>query len=112
MGSSSGDKAAAQQVRHSHHLNKFDLARVEKFFRNRYGGRIAGTAAGLWAMEIKFVDEEQPYILENRRGVPKAWRSLPDAIAFVQAHCPNAAEVLVDVRGWWLMKLAEPGGTL
>ena len=91
-------------------MGRLNIAVLEKYFRQKYGVRIAETTTGSWAIEIKLEGEDQVYGLETRRGALKPWRSLSSAIAFAKENCPNAGEVLVDVHGWRLMKLVEPAG--
>jgi len=92
-------------------MDRLDIAVLEKYFRQKYGVRIAETTTGWWTIEIKLEGEDQVYGLETRRGAQKPWRSLSSAIAFAKENCPNAGEVLVDVHGWRLMKLIEPAGS-
>lgn len=89
------------------YVNQRDLVCIERVCGGRYGVRIVETTMGLWTLELKFEGEQKAYELQNRRGVLRVWRSLSSVIAFAQAHCCSAAEVLVEVRGWRLMKLQE-----
>jgi len=98
------------RIHHPNRLSLRDLIHIERMFKKKYGLRIAETREGLWAMELRFEGEEDAYGLEAGRGVLRVWRNLYGAIAFVQQHCPGAAEVLVDVRGWRLMRLDERAG--
>jgi len=106
------EKVNEQGAVRANHMDKGDLCHLEKFFQHKYGVRIAETTSGAWAIEIKFEGEAEVFGLESSRGVLKIWRNLSNAISFVKENCPNAGEVLVDVQGWRLMKLIEPGSLI
>ena len=85
-------------------FTKRELEVVTQTHPNGYVVWVKKADDGFWRVEIHLSGKEQAYEIDTSRGMPKGWRQLSDAIAFVQQNCSNPKDVFVEVGEWVLTK--------
>ena len=87
-------------------LTKREVIVVAETHRNNYTVWIRATDNGFWKVEIHLEDQDRVYDIETTRGVTKSWRSLSDAILFVQKNLKSFKSIFIKI-GEWVLTMKE-----
>ncbi len=85
-------------------LTKRELEVVAGTHQDDYVISLRREKDGFWRVEIQLGELPRVYEIDTTRGVPKGWRHLSDAIAFVQENCPRPKNFFVEIGDWILTK--------